>query len=130
MSNRLQNKVSIITGAGTGFGEEIARRFVAEGAKVVLVDINEKNGARVAADLPEGTSVFVQGDVSRGEDWEKFVEVTLSSFGQIDIVVNNAGVVNTSIVSGLPPPILQHVGTDSLTRASHPLSFPKPSLTA
>jgi 3-oxoacyl-[acyl-carrier protein] reductase len=85
---RLRDKVAIVTGAGSGFGEGIARRFAAEGAKVVVDDINPEGGRRVAADVG---GEFIQADVTRSADWARLVQGALSSFGKLDIVVNNAG---------------------------------------
>src|SRR4029079_8940048 len=85
---RLQGKVAIVTGAGSGFGEGIARRFTEEGAAVIVVDIDEKNGKRVAQEL---NAKFVRADVARGEDWARLVQECLSASGRLDIVVNNAG---------------------------------------
>lgn len=98
MPGRLSGKVAIVTGAGFGFGEGITKKFVEEGAKVVMVDINVANGERVAAAQPAGTVVFVAGDVSVEADWQKVVDRALAEFGQIDVVVNNAGVVNKATV--------------------------------
>jgi 3-oxoacyl-[acyl-carrier protein] reductase len=81
---RLKGKVAIVTGAGSGFGAGIAKRFVEEGAKVFVVDIDEKNGRRIAKDL---ASTFIQADVSRGADWARLV----AEAGNFNVVVNNAG---------------------------------------
>ncbi|MFY9317788.1 MAG: glucose 1-dehydrogenase [Burkholderiales bacterium] len=81
---RLKNKVAIVTGAGSGFGAGIAKRFVEEGARVLVVDIDEKNGRRIAKELD---SAFVQADVTRGADWARVV----AEAGALNIVVNNAG---------------------------------------
>jgi len=85
---RLEGKVAIVTGAGSGFGEGIARRFAEEGARVVIADIDEKNGQRVAR---ERNSTFVRTDVTRGADWARLVAETTAKFGRLDVVVNNAG---------------------------------------
>jgi 3-oxoacyl-[acyl-carrier protein] reductase len=98
MSGRLNGKVAIVTGGACGFGEGIAIKFIQEGARVVIVDLHEENGERVAASQPRGTTIFVQGDVSSEKDWEKVRHTTLAQFGRIDIVVNNAGIVNNAIV--------------------------------
>ena len=88
---RLKDKVAIVTGAGSGFGEGIAKRFAEEGAKVVVNDINPDSGARVAAAIGVGRAVFAQGDVTIGADWANLVAAAELAFGRLDIVVNNAG---------------------------------------
>jgi 3-oxoacyl-[acyl-carrier protein] reductase len=85
---RLKNKVAIVTGAGSGFGAGIARRFVEEGATVVVADIDEKNGKRVASELK---AKFIQADVTKGADWARLVQETVSAAGRLDAVINNAG---------------------------------------
>jgi 3-oxoacyl-[acyl-carrier protein] reductase len=85
---RLRDKIAIVTGAGSGFGEGIARRFAEEGAKVVLADINAEGGRRVAAAIQ---GEFVQADVTRAADWARLVQAATAKFGRLDIVVNNAG---------------------------------------
>lgn len=87
---RLQNKVAIVTGAGSGFGEGIARRFAAEGARVVVADINEDAGRRVAAEIGDA-ALFVRADVSRDTDVAALAQSAETAFGGIDILVNNAG---------------------------------------
>jgi 3-oxoacyl-[acyl-carrier protein] reductase len=81
---RLKDKTAIVTGAGSGFGAGIARRFAQEGARVIVNDINP-GGDKVAREIG-GT--FVQADVTRGEDWAKLVR---AAGERLDIVVNNAG---------------------------------------
>ncbi|MCJ1303203.1 hypothetical protein MMC08_006011 [Hypocenomyce scalaris] len=88
--NRLQGKVAIVTGGGSGFGEGIAYRFASEGAKVIISDINSKGGERVAATNPSSIA-FVQADVTSASDWESLVSGTVSKYGRVDILVNNAG---------------------------------------
>lgn len=87
---RLQGKIAIVTGAGRGFGEGIARRFSAEGARVVIADFNMEAARRVAGELG-ADAVAVGGDVSRGPDVQALVQAALDRFGGLDIVVNNAG---------------------------------------
>src|SRR5882672_10782236 len=82
---RLEGKTAIVTGAGSGFGEGIARRFAQEGAKVIVNDINAQGGERVARELG---GQFVLADVTQGADWAKLVQAAGAS---LDIVVNNAG---------------------------------------
>jgi 3-oxoacyl-[acyl-carrier protein] reductase len=81
---RLSNKLAIVTGAASGFGAGIARRFAEEGAKVIVNDLNPQ-GERVAKDLG---ARFVQGDVTKAEDWARLVRVAGPNLA---IVVNNAG---------------------------------------
>ncbi|HVB48781.1 MAG TPA: SDR family oxidoreductase [Burkholderiales bacterium] len=90
---RLQDQVSIVTGAGSGFGEGIARRFAAEGARVLVNDIDAAGGERVTRAIREagGTAEFVLADVTRDADWAKLVQAAGAQFGRLDVVVNNAG---------------------------------------
>ena len=90
---QLKSKVAIVTGAASGFGEAIAKRFAAEGAKVVVDDINATGGERVAAEIRKagGVAQFVEADVTLGADWAKLVAAAQDQFGGLDIVVNNAG---------------------------------------
>ena len=82
---RLKGKLVIVTGAGSGFGEGIARRFAQEGAKVIVNDVNAQGGERVAREVG---GQFVQGDVTKAADWAKLVQAAGAG---LDIVVNNAG---------------------------------------
>jgi 3-oxoacyl-[acyl-carrier protein] reductase len=87
---RLKDQVAIVTGAASGFGAEISRRYVAEGAKVAVADMNEEGAKKVAAEL--GANAFaIKCDVTKRADIEALVAATLKHFGTLDIVVNNAG---------------------------------------
>ncbi len=85
---RLHGKTALVTGAGGGFGEGIARLFAAEGANVVGADLNAEAAARVAGEIG-GTAI--QGDVSQGADVQRMVDAAVKTHGGLDIVVNNAG---------------------------------------
>jgi len=82
---RLADKAAIVTGAGSGFGAGIAKRFAAEGAAVTVADINVQAGERVAREVG---GQFVQADVTKGDDWVKLLR---AAGDQLDIIVNNAG---------------------------------------
>ncbi len=87
---RLAGKVAIVTGAGGGFGEGIAREFVNQGAKVIIADISGDAARRVLEELGPSTAA-IQGDVSKGDDVRAMVHAAQQIFGGLDIVVNNAG---------------------------------------
>jgi 3-oxoacyl-[acyl-carrier protein] reductase len=87
---RLQGKVALVTGAASGFGAEIARRYVAEGARVAIGDVNEA-GARAVADALGSSACAQRCDVSRGAEVEALVALAVQRYGRLDIVVNNAG---------------------------------------
>jgi 3-oxoacyl-[acyl-carrier protein] reductase len=91
---RLANKISIVTGGGSGFGEGIALRFAQEGASVVVADIDAKAAARVVeAILASGGRAHAMAvDVAKAADVDRMVEATVEKFGRLDILVNNAGI--------------------------------------
>lgn len=91
---RLDGKVAIITGAAQGMGEAHAKAFVAEGAKVVITDVNAEGGEALAASLGDN-AIFVQHDVAKAYDWKKVVETAESKFGPVNVLVNNAGIIGT-----------------------------------
>lgn len=96
MSNpgRLQGLVAIITGGGSGFGEAMAHAFAREGARIVVGDLNLGEGERVCAALTAAghEAVAVRVDVSQSGDMGTLVAAALARFGQVDIMVNNAGI--------------------------------------
>ena len=87
---RMDGKTALITGAGSGFGEGIARKFAEEGARVIVADIDDDAGIRVAGSLGESAG-FVHADVSRNADMAAAVGAAVDRFGRLDILVNNAG---------------------------------------
>jgi 3-hydroxybutyrate dehydrogenase len=91
---RLKDKVAVVTGAASGIGKEIARTFVAEGAKVVIADLNQKGADATAAELNGGTknAIGVAMDVSNEAQVEAGMAKAIEIFGKIDILVSNAGI--------------------------------------
>ena len=89
---RLDGKVAIITGASQGMGEAHARRFVAEGAKVVMTDLNDERGEKIAAELGEN-AVFIKADAASLADWRRVVAETEATFGPDTVLINNAGII-------------------------------------
>ena len=86
---RLKNKIAIVTGGGSGFGAGIVKKFIQEGAKVVVADINLENAEKVA--MASG-GFAVEVDVSNSLSFKNMVDKTLEKFGKIEIMVNNAGI--------------------------------------
>ena len=91
---RLNGKRAIVTGAASGFGAGIAKKFIEEGAEVIIADLNEKMARKVALDLGERAYPFLV-DVSKSKSVEKLKDFSLSHFGIPDIIVNNAGITHT-----------------------------------
>ena len=95
MTGRLENKVVAITGAASGFGEAAAIRFVAEGARVVLGDIQEDAGQKVADSLGDAAR-FVSCNVTSEDEVANLIDTAVSEFGQLDVMYNNAGIVGAA----------------------------------
>lgn len=92
---RFQGKVVLITGAGVGIGRAAAVRFAKEGAKVAINSLTASNGTETLRLLKEagGEGIYIQGDVSKAADAKSMVEETVKSFGRLNVLVNNAGIV-------------------------------------
>ena len=89
---RLNNKIAIVTGGGSGFGSGIVKKFAKEGAKVIVADIHIENAQEVA---DSNGAVAVEVDVSNSLSFKNLVSSTFEKFGKIDIIVNNAGITHT-----------------------------------
>lgn len=94
---RLENKVAIITGGAGGMGATHAKRFIKEGAKVVIADLASSNAEAFTKELGE-SAIFVATDVASEESWENLVATTIEKFGKIDILVNNAGISTSGMI--------------------------------
>lgn len=88
----LEGKIAIVTGASSGIGRAIAERYSWEGAKVVIADVNEKDGQELAEEIG---GFFMNCDVSQKEDVRRVVNDTVEKFGKLDVMVNNAGIGST-----------------------------------
>jgi len=92
---RLKDKVAIVTGAAGGIGRAVAERFAAEGAKVVVADIDEKAGQATTEAIGKG-AIFVKADTGAKKDAEALVAAAVKAFGRLDILVNNSGIVHSA----------------------------------
>ncbi|QGN24275.1 SDR family NAD(P)-dependent oxidoreductase [Elizabethkingia anophelis] len=99
---KLANKVAVITGGSGAIGSTTAKLFLNEGAKVVLVDINEEALSKVASELANPNVSYIVADVTKATDVQKYVEHTLKTFGKIDVFFNNAG------IEGVVKPIAEY----------------------
>ncbi len=93
MAGRLQDKIAVVSGGASGLGEGITRRFVREGAKVVIADVNELRGNALAEEL-KSHAVFVNTDVTREESWKAAIDTARDQFSRLDVLVNCAGSAN------------------------------------
>jgi NAD(P)-dependent dehydrogenase (short-subunit alcohol dehydrogenase family) len=95
---RLQDKVAVITGASSGIGRETALLFAAEGASVVVADVDDARGEQTAQDVQAagGKAVYVHADVSKAPDCENMVNVAEKTYGKLNILFNNAGIMHGS----------------------------------
>ena len=90
----MEGKVALISGGARGMGAATARMFAREGAKVVIGDILEEEGRKLAEDIcmAGGMALFIPLDVTRAEDWSRSIEAAVNAFGKLDVLVNNAGI--------------------------------------
>ena len=98
---RLEEKVAVITGGAGGIGIAAAKRFVAEGAKVLLVDLDEQALVEASNEVGSNVSAYCVADVSQKADTERYVQQAVDVFGGVDIYLANAG------IEGLVTPFLE-----------------------
>ena len=91
---KLAGKAALITGAGSGIGRAIARLFAAEGAGVLIAELNEEAGQAAVSEIEDagGRASFLRTDVSREEDVKAAIAATVDGWGRLDLLVNNAGI--------------------------------------
>jgi len=94
---RLAGKVAIVTGAAKGLGEADARLFAAEGARIILTDVDEAAGARVADEIGS-VAEFIRQDVRDEDGWRELIADVMARYGRLDVLVNNAGVVEPGTI--------------------------------
>ena len=87
---KLESQVAIVTGAGQGLGEELAKRLDKEGCKIVVADINYDNAKKVTSKLEEAIAVKV--DITKENEVENMVNSAINKWGKLDILVSNAGI--------------------------------------
>ncbi|MCY4189734.1 MAG: glucose 1-dehydrogenase [Rhodospirillaceae bacterium] len=90
---QLEQKVAVITGAASGFGEGIARRYAAEGARVVVVDLNDQLGSKVAGEIG---GAYIHADVANRDDVRRMIQTAVDEHERLDVMVNNAGVTHVN----------------------------------
>ena len=98
---RLQGKIAIVTGGAQGQGAEIVRHFVAEGANVVIADVADDHGKRLADELGDA-AVFMHLNVADADEWAQVVEATTATFGPVNVLANNAGILRFGQVETMP----------------------------
>ena len=94
--DRVKNKVAIVTGGASGLGESSAILLAREGAKIVVTDLDEEKGKKVVQKIIQkgGEAIFIKQDISKEEEWENVIKITLKTFGKLHILANAAGIAN------------------------------------
>ena len=127
---KLKDRVAVVTGGGSGIGLSIAERFLKEGAKVAVNDVNEET-ARAGLSKLSGTAgdfVFIQGDVSSAEDCRSFISAAVEEFGGIDILVNNAGLQHVAPITEFPEERWEHLLSVMLSGAFYCTKYALPHM--
>ncbi len=117
---RLEDKTALVTGAARGIGAASARRFVAEGARVAIADRRIEEGEALANELNSeraGSAIFTELDVSNEEAWKNAVGQTMSAFGKLDVLVNNAGIIRVTPLEKTDLALFQKVLNTNLVGA-------------
>ena len=99
----LEGQVALITGAGSGMGRSTAELFAQEGARVVVVDIDEAGGEQTVATIRAagGEAIFTRADVAKASDAEAMINLAIETYGRLDVLHNNAGVVSVKFLEDM-----------------------------
>src|SRR3990172_2210174 len=91
---RLEGKVAVVTGSASGIGARTASLFAAEGAKVVVADIDEPGGRAIVDEIRRAgnEAIFLKLDVTSEDDWKRVIAETRNAYGKLNVLINNAGV--------------------------------------
>jgi cyclopentanol dehydrogenase len=132
MPGRLAGKVAIISGSARGQGATEGKLFAQEGAKVVLGDVIDTEGQRIAQEIEAagGTAVYLHLDVSQEADWQQAIGTTLQQFGKLDILVNNAGILRIEGLEATTMEIWEQVFAVNQTGVFLGMKFAVPAMRA
>jgi 3alpha(or 20beta)-hydroxysteroid dehydrogenase len=112
---RVEGKIALISGGARGMGAAHARALAAEGAKIVIGDILDEEGAKLADELGSDTARFVRLDVTQSQDWQTAVQCAVEEFGRLNVVVNNAGIAKYNTLENFDAAAWQQVLDVNLT---------------
>jgi len=117
---RLENKVALITGAASGMGASMARIFAREGAKVVVADMLDDEGKKIAAEITQanGAAMYQHLDVTSESEWQAAIAATLAAYGKLDILVNDAGISGSAVEDLFDTAAMRQAGGGSIVNIS------------
>ena len=127
---RLEDKVALITGAASGMGASMARIFAREGAKVVVADMLDEEGKRIASEITQanGAALFQHLDVTSEAEWQAAIDATLAAYGKLDILVNDAGISGSDVEDLFDTAAWQHLMAVNATGAFLGMKFAIPEM--
>ncbi|MFB0842536.1 SDR family NAD(P)-dependent oxidoreductase [Paenibacillus oleatilyticus] len=127
---RLQNKVTLITGSGSGIGKSTAQLFAREGATVIVNDLAEDKGQETVEEIRQagGNALFVQADVTNPESVQALVDTVISKYGRIDVLFNNAGISGVGAIHEVEPEAWDRVMTVNIRGTFLPCKYVLPHM--